>query len=448
MNRNAPRLPGSTGAAGKGRFDLFYGWYIVAAGTLLMATCFGISYSFSVYFSSLQSEFSWNRAATSGAFSLYLLLVGLFSILCGRAVDRWGPKPVVLIMGVITGFSLILTARVQALWQLYCTYSVLLAAGTGGMYIIVMSTASRWFYRKRATAMGILGAGASMGTVVMAPVSAWLIGAYQWRGAYMLTGILAWALLIPGAFVLKRDPADVGTGFDGAPPFTDNPGGSSEKPAPFSIAGAIKSGSFRYLTLLWFWFSFCLYMVVTHIVPRAQDLGLEPMQAAGVMSLLTAVSAVSRVAGGIVADRVDKRKLLALLTTAMALSMVWLAAADRSWMIYPFAVLFGMAFGGGDTSVIAVVTDVFGTARVGTMMGVLMISWGLGSAAGPYLAGWVFDHAGSYGWAFIAAAAGLVLAAFSSLKLSQVQIEDRCPLPSGLGHQGQPDTEGGAPFQP
>jgi len=294
----------------KRRFNIFYGWYIVAAGTFLLATCFGISYSFSVYFPALQSDFSWNRAATSGVFSLYLLLVGFFSIICGQAIDRYGPKPVVLIMGVVTGISLILTAQVHALWQFYLSYSVLLAAGTGGMYIIVMSTASRWFYRKRATVIGILGTGASLGPVVMAPVSAWLIEAYQC----------------------------------------------------FSITGAIKNPSFTYLNFVWFWFSFCLYMVITHIVPGAQDIGLDPMRAAGVMSILMAVSAVSRVAGGMAADLVDKRKLLAALITAMALSMVWLTSADQSWEIYLFAILFGMVFGGGDASLIAVVTDVFGTA--------------------------------------------------------------------------------------
>jgi OFA family oxalate/formate antiporter-like MFS transporter len=115
MDSNLPPLTEDTKTATNGISTIFYGWYIVAAGTLLMATCFGISYSFSVYFSSLQSEFSWNRAATSGAFSLYLLLVGFFSIICGRAVDRYGPRPVVMIMGMISGISLILTAGVQTL---------------------------------------------------------------------------------------------------------------------------------------------------------------------------------------------------------------------------------------------------------------------------------------------------------------------------------------------
>ena len=398
-------------------FSIFYGWYIVATATLLMATCFGISYSFSVYFPALQSDFSWNRTATSGVFSLYLLLVGFFSILCGRAIDRFGPKPVVLIMGVVTGISLILTAKVQALWQLYISYSFLLAAGTGGMYIIAMSTASRWFYRKRATAMGILGTGASLGTVVMAPVSAWLIEAYQWRTAFMLTGILAWILIIPGAFVLKKDPAEIGAGLDGDRYSATESSGEAKKIPDFSIISAIKSPSFSYLNIVWFWFSFCLYMVITHIVPRAQDIGLNPIRAAGVISILTAASAVSRVAGGMAADLVDKRKLLAALITTMALIMVWLTSADQSWEIYLFAILFGMVFGGGDPSLIAVVTDVFGNAKVGTMMGILMISWGLGSAAGPYLAGWVFDYTGSYGWAFIIAGGGLLFSAFAILRL-------------------------------
>jgi len=401
----------------KKRFSIFYGWYIVAAGTLLLATCFGISYSFSVYFPALQSEFSWNRAATSGVFSLYLVLVGFFSIACGRAIDRYGPKSVVLIMGVVTGISFILTARVHTLWQFYLSYSFLLAAGTGGMYIIIMSTASRWFNRKRATAMGILGTGASLGPVVMAPVSAWLVETYQWRAAYMLTGILAWILIIPGAMVLKKDPAEIGVGLDGD---LYLPAGSSDeanKTTAFSIIEAIKSPSFSYLNFVWFWFSFCLYMVIAHLVPRAQDMGLDPIRAAGVMSILMAVSAASRVAGGMAADIVDKRKLLAVSITAMALSMVWLTSADQSWKIYLFAIFFGVVFGGGDTSLIAVVTDVFGTEKIGTMMGILMISWGLGSAAGPYLAGFVFDYTGSYGWAFIIACGGLLLSTFAVLRI-------------------------------
>jgi MFS family permease len=398
----------------KKRFNIFYGWYVIAAATILMATCFGIMYSFSVYFVPLQSEFSWDRSATSGAFSLYLLLVGFFSIAGGKAVDRLGPRRVLVPMTLITGASLVLTSQVKVIWQFYVTYSVLLAAGTGAIYIICMSLASRWFCRKRATAMGILGAGGSFGSVIMAPVSAWLIQSFQWRTAFMITGLLAWCLMIPAALMLKGSPSEIGTWPDGDPEAVDN----VEPSAVFSISGAAGTRNFWYLFLLWFWFSFCLYMVMAHIVPRAQDFGLTPVQAAGVMSIMTAVSVVSRLAGGMIADRMDKRRLLASLFSVMALAMIGLSLARVPWMLYPFAIVFGITYGGTDTSIIAIVTDVFGTAKVGTMMGILMISWGLGSASGPYLAGWIFDLTGAYTWAFIAAASGLLLSAYLSKRLT------------------------------
>ncbi|MCG8618205.1 MAG: MFS transporter [Desulfobacterales bacterium] len=406
------------------RLHLFYGWYVIAAATLVMATCFGIIYSFSVYFVPLQSEFSWDRSATSGAFSLYLLLVGFFSIACGRAVDRFGPRRVLIPMAVITGASLVLTSQVKVIWQFYVTYSVLLAAGTGAIYIICMSLASRWFSRRRATAMGILGAGGSLGTVIMAPFSAWLIQSFQWRTAFMTTGILAWCLMIPAVLLLKGSPSEVGTGPDGDPEPNVDASCNSPASVDFSISDAMRTGKFWCMFLLWFWFSFCLYMVMTHIVPNAQDLGLTPVQAAGVMSIMTGMSVASRLAGGVIADRMDKAVLLGALFSVMALAMVGLSLARVPWMLYAFAVIYGISYGGTDTSIVAIVTDVFGTAKVGTMMGILMISWGMGSASGPYLAGWIFDLTGEYTWAFVTAASGLLLSAYLSKRLVLNDVRD------------------------
>ncbi|UCG12007.1 MAG: MFS transporter [Deltaproteobacteria bacterium] len=409
---------------GNERFDppdssLFYGWVVVGSCTLLLFIAYGICYSSSVFFTSLQYEFSWNRATTSFLFSLYLLLIGFFSIIGGRTSDKYGPKIVVLMMGIITGLSLVLTSQIVSPWQLYFTYSILLSFGMGAMYVIVMSTGSRWFSRRRATALGIIGAGAGMGTVVLAPLNAWLIHSYHWRTAYLITGIIAWCTILPAALLLKKDPSEVGASIDGLPVSETIQLTDTKAAGGFSLQGAVQSRNFWLFCLVWFSYSFCLHLVMTHVVPRAEDTGITPIRAAVVLSVMQAVAIPSRLLAGFVADMVDKRTIGATFALIMAIAMLWLAAAENVWMFFMFAVTYGLAYGGLDPPVIALMADVFGLSNVGEIMGVLMISWGLGSATGPYIGGLVFDHTGGYELAFVFAGLVMTLAAFCMFRLKK-----------------------------
>ena len=102
--------------------------------------------------------------------------------------------------------------------------------------------------------------------------------------------------------------------------------------------------------------------------------------------------------------------------------MFWLVAADMAWMFYLFAVIFGLSYGGIDPPVIALVGDVFGLRKVGEIMGILMISWGLGSATGPYIGGLIFDFTGSYQLAFISG--GLIMA-LAAIFMSRVHTDKK-----------------------
>jgi MFS family permease len=399
------------------RSGFFYGWVIVAAGTLLLATSFGICYSFGVFFTSLQKEFFWSRATTSSLFSLYLLLVGVFSIWGGRVSDRYGPKTVVLVMGAISGLSLVMTSRIEYQWQLYLTYSVLLSLGTGAMYIIIMSTGCRWFFKKRATALGIMGTGANIGTVIMAPISAWMIAAYHWRNAYLIIGIIIWGVVIPAALLLKKDPSEIGAQIDGKLVSETTGWVYETEVRGFSLQEAATTRNFWLFFLIWFSYAFCLHVVMGHLVPRVEDIGVKPIQAASVLSILTAVTIPSRVATGFIADVVDRKTVAAVFALIHAIAMFWLVKADKLWMFYVFAVIYGLAYGGIDPPVIALVGDVFGLNKVGAIMGVLMIGWGMGSAAGPYISGLIFDHMGGYQLAFLTGGLIMVLAAICNLGL-------------------------------
>ena len=176
---------------------LFYGWVVVIVFLVVGITLYGIEFSFGVFFKSIESTFSLTRTETSAVSSVNMLLVGVFGFLSGWALDRYGPKIIVLLMGLFAGLSLLLTSQVNSSWQLFITYSLLLAMGAGGLYVVPTATVSRWFNKKRGFALGIAGSGMGLGVLVMAPLATYLITNFDWRMAYIVIGLITWFIVIP-----------------------------------------------------------------------------------------------------------------------------------------------------------------------------------------------------------------------------------------------------------
>lgn len=413
-----------TDSAAPKRGLFFYGWVIVAACLLVALVVDGTRYSFGVFFSPLEAEFGWPRAATSGIFAAYMVLGSLFAIISGWVVDRYGPKPVVVIMGVVTGTGLLLTSRVDQAWHLYITYSLLLAAGTGGTYVVLMSTGSKWFVRRRATALGIIGSGSGLGAMAIALIAAQLISAYDWRAAFLGLAIILWAVVIPLAFLLKKGPREIGALPDGdrRPPAGDEEAEAHHAPVHFSLLESLKTRSFWFFLMVWFSYSFSLHMVVTHVVPHAEDLGIVPVQAAAVVSVVGAISIPSRVALGIAADRVGRKWVGIACALTHTVAMVSLIFCKDVWSFYLFAVIYGIGYGGIDPPIVAMIGDTFGLRQVGVIMGSMTVGWGLGAALGPYTAGAIFDARGSYTFAFMTAALIMVMAALLISRLDQPRL--------------------------
>jgi len=147
----------------------FYGWVIVAAGFLMSVVGMGSRYSFGVFFKSMEIDFGMTRSMISGFFSIYMMLSCVIAVLGGWALDRKGPRKVVLLMGVFTGTSMILTSQVRSPWLLLLTYSLLLSLGTGPTFGTANTTTSRWFVKKRGLFLGITSSGGGVGAIVFAP---------------------------------------------------------------------------------------------------------------------------------------------------------------------------------------------------------------------------------------------------------------------------------------
>jgi MFS family permease len=391
---------------------LFYGWVVVAVFLVISIALYGIHFSFGVFFKSIEAEFGLSRAATSAILSANVLLGGAYSFFAGRALDRYGPRVALLAMGLFVGLSLVLTSLTNALWQLFFTYSLLLAMGTGPVYVVPMSAVSRWFDKKRGLALGLSSMGVGLGTMAMAPFAAYLITNYSWRTAYLIIGLIAWGVVLPLSLLLKRDPSEVGALPDGARARTGEPRteASSLQPNRASLRAVLRTRSFRLLALLWFLFAFNIFLVITHLVPHVTDIGFTPAQAAFVLSLVGMASIFGRLLMGVVSDRLGRRTAVATCTLIISVCMVWLIYAQDFSSLYLFALVYGFFYSGFGTTSAALVGDTFEVGNIGTVFGLLEIGFGVGAGLGPAVGGLIFDARQDYSIAFMIGALVMLVA--------------------------------------
>ena len=290
---------------------LFYGWIVVTTSFVIFALILGTRYCFGVFFKSLGTEFDLTRMATSGIFSVYMVLCPVFAMIGGRILDRYGPRLVVFSMGIFTGLSLLLTGKAISSWQLFLSYSVLLAIGTGPGYSLLMSTTSRWFDKKRGLALAITASGGGLGTIVLAPFTAYLIDSFDWRTAYVVLGLIVGLVIAPLSMLLKKDPAEIGMFPDGAEALSDTTAGVNSKNNPHAgsvtLAQAFRTRNFWFLGTVWLSFSLCLHFVYTHIVPYATDMGISTAEAAVVLGLIGSISIPGRVGMGVISDKTGRK---------------------------------------------------------------------------------------------------------------------------------------------
>ena len=398
----------------------FYGWTVVAVCLVTGTAIWGTRYSYGVFFTSIEHEFDLSRGATSAVFSAYMLLGSLVTVAWGLASDRWGPRWTVMAMGAITGASLIISGQVNAYWQLFISYSLLFALGTAGTYTVLMSLVSRWFARRRGLALGIGGAGSGLGTLLVSPLSAWLISLLGWRESYLVMGSMVIGLVVPLSMLLKRDPSVMGLQPDGAeaqtvaivPSQRETPAtGGTGIAANVGLRRALRTLSFWLLWLSYFLVAVCIHLVTTHVVPRAVDAGVATEVAAGVLSVIGGMSIPGRIFAGRASD-LRGRRLVSVGSAALgAAAMLWLVWAPGSSGFFLFGAAFGLSWGGVVTMITAMVSDVFGTRSMGSVMGAVSIAWVIGGAIGPVVGGYIFDAVGSYSPAFFAGAGCMALGA-------------------------------------
>jgi MFS transporter, OFA family, oxalate/formate antiporter len=406
---------------------IYYGWIVLGACLIIGTLSAGIRFSFGVFFKSIEADFGLNRAETSGVMSFYMLICCIASLLGGWVLDRYGPRKLLTLCGLFTVVGLVLSGLVNSLWQLYLTYSLLMAIGTGSINSVLMATTSRWFPHKRGLTMGIVSSSTSIGMMVVAPVASLLISAWGWQTAYLIMGLASAILWIPGSLIVRSESASTSHRLQPSEVAEKADGKQSryQEPVGLSFVQAIKTRNYWFFFGVWSCGGFSIFNMLTHVVPRAQDVGLTSTQAAFVISIIGGTSLAARVVIGKIADFGGRKQISAICTLIMSAGMLGMVWASSPWMFNIYALVWGIGFGGVVPATNAFLVEIFGTRHIGIILGSLDTGFALGSALGPAFAGYMFDTTGSYVSAFLTASVVMFLSVGFILLLRRPVVKTR-----------------------
>ncbi|MHA1563787.1 MAG: MFS transporter [Alphaproteobacteria bacterium] len=397
------------------RPPFFYGWIVVAGSFTILFVTFGSAYTFTTFIEPLQAEFGASRGSLSLAFSASGALYFLVGAFGGPLADRLGHRWVILTGILLLGSGYFIAATASQLWQVYLGHVLGVGLGIGLSYTPAIGAIQPWFVRRRGFTTGLAISGIGAGTLCAAPFAAWLIHIAGWRFAYF--GLVA-VVLLPGiiaALAIDAAPHKRGLAPDGS---TAGPSITPPEPGT-SLRLALRSRTFWLLYGTNATLSIGLLVPFLHLIPFAQDAGIDRAVAVSLFVLLGLGSAIGRFLIGGLADRIGRNRALTAMCASLIFIYGWWLFSTTAWQLAIFAAFFGTFYGGFVALLPAAVADHFGARNISGIIGLLYTSVAPGFLLGPTLAGLAFDIWQSYTLPIIGCLAVTVIATIFARLLQQ-----------------------------
>lgn len=378
-------------------------WLPLLGGILGSTTCGLLLYAWSVFIRPLNAEFGWTRAEIALAFGICCFVFGMCTIPSGRLSDKIGPRKVVLVGSVVTTIGFVASGYINSLMGLYFTYGVICGIGGGMLYLPPIATGPKWWPDRRALATGFAVVGLGLGSFIMAPIATWIIENHGWRNVFIWIGIAMGILGILSGLCLQNPPAGwKPAGWSPPPP---PPGASAKSQEDYTHDEAKATPQFWMLYAAYFCSCFSGLMVIGHLAGVGVDRGLEPMAAAGAVSVLAISNAVVRIVIGGFADKFGTKPLfLGLWVVQVVMLLLIYPVAGNVTLLWLVALVFGWNYGAQFTLFPATTLQYYGAKAQGANYGLLFSAFGVAGLVGPWSGGALYRMQGNYSIPFIVAA--------------------------------------------
>jgi MFS family permease len=284
---------------------------VAATGFLSLFSLVGIMfYGLPFFYDFWVTDFGWSRATVTSGNALAKMLIGpLFGFLAGWIIDRFGPRRLMLSGIVMGGVALIGLSSMNSLWQFYLFYLFNALGYMCGGPLPNQVLVSRWFTKSRGKAMGIIYLGIGIGGMLVPQVARGLTASFGWRDALMILGLLMVAVAFPMAWFVKENPEDTTVKI-------------KQEDSKVQFGKILKSWPFYLLAIG----SMCSIGAVAGTTQNIKlflsiDLKYSQEEAANVLSIILGASIVGRLLMGWLADKIQKKYVMIIIYSLVAVSI-------------------------------------------------------------------------------------------------------------------------------
>ena len=375
-----------------------HAWWRLAA-SLALSTIGGVGlWSAVIVLPTIEAEFAVGRGGASIPYTATMVGFAVGGVLMGRVADRFGIRLPLIFGTVMLAVGFLVAALSGAYWQFVLAQALLIGMlGSSVTFGPLVADVSLWFRRQRGIAVAIVASGNYLAGAIWPSILQPAIHAIGWRHAYMGVGAFCLVAMLPLAMLLRsRAVIDDSLGLR-----TGSTAGSANLPLT-SLRLPLSPGQLQALLVV-AGLACCIAMSMpqVHIIAYCADLGYGTGRGAELLSLILGFGVVSRLASGLIADRIGGLGTLILGSSLQCLALIFYLPFDGLMSLYIVSALFGLAQGGIVPSYALIVRDYFPAREAGARVSLVLMSSVIGMAIGGWMSGEIFDLTGSYQAAFL-----------------------------------------------
>jgi MFS family permease len=365
-------------------------WVVASVALFIMMMAFGAAWITAVALKDIAGEAGGARSVPALASALAWLGSGMGGILMGRIADRVGTRWTVIFGALMIGVGLSISTLGPP-WPLWIGHGLFIGLiGLGGINAPLYIYVSRWFDRRRGSALALISSGSYLAGAMWPPVFERAIVGFGWRQTMLWYAIAEIVVIVPLAAIYFRHPPEEVHAATAA--------GASHGRA--RVLGLPRNLVFAMMCAAGVLCCIPMAMPQGHLVAFCSDLGISRSMGALMLSVLLGTAFFSRQIWGLISDRIGGLATVLIGSAWQTASMAGFLLTQNEAGLFTVAAAFGLGFSGIIPAYVLAVRELFPASEASWRIPTLLLFSGFGMAAGGWIAGLLYDHFGYYAPAF------------------------------------------------